>query len=454
MHKPETSTLRARSRPPRRWRTPSRRRAPRCSLAEDAAQEAYLRAFRRFRDLDEPAAFPGWLRRIVITVALNMRRSRRLTLLRLDDVPDVPVLDEAETAGPSAAAAARGRAADAHQSGTPAVRPPVSRTLEHARLAARPAWTKRRCGSACSAFATSCARRSKWQNSAEFDRRRSGPTCRPRSSSCWRGRSSPICRRTRSARCSRCFGSVYADFTESDLPEIVDFAEARKTIGTDALYMDPLELHRVDEQRILRYDLTLPLLLTIRYEGRPLRIWAAGKAYRRCQIDATHLDAFHQAEVLCLDERARLDPWRVTGQVLQSMDRLLPGRAVKIVPTKYPMCSQAWELEVETTVSGPRCSPGASSRTGSSRIWAAIPTSTRRRRRLRPRAAGDAALRDRRHSQDRRRPRRVAHGPITHRSAPPLVDALGHALRRVAPQPQHHDYRHDGKAGEDNPGGE
>ena len=46
---------------------------------------------------DEPAAFLGWLRRIVITVALNMRRARRLTFLRLDDVPDVPVLDEAET---------------------------------------------------------------------------------------------------------------------------------------------------------------------------------------------------------------------------------------------------------------------------------------------------------------------------------------------------------------------
>src|SRR6186997_3316951 len=67
------------------------------ALAEDAIQEAYLRAFRRLRDLDEPAAFAGWLRRIVITVALNMRRARRRTLLRLDDVPEVPVLDEAET---------------------------------------------------------------------------------------------------------------------------------------------------------------------------------------------------------------------------------------------------------------------------------------------------------------------------------------------------------------------
>jgi phenylalanyl-tRNA synthetase alpha chain len=60
-----------------------------------------------------------------------------------------------------------------------------------------------------------------------------------------------------------------------------------------------------------------------------------------------HLEAFHQAEVLCVDERGRLDPWRVTGQVLQSVNLLLPGRAVKIVPTAYTMCSEAWELAVE-----------------------------------------------------------------------------------------------------------
>jgi hypothetical protein len=141
--------------------------------------------------------------------------------------------------------------------------------------------------------------------------------------------------------------TVYDDFTEQGLPEIVDFAEARKSIGDDALYLDPLELHHVDEGRILRYDLTLPLLLTVRYEGQPLRIWTAGKAYRVCQIDVTHLEAFHQAEVLYLDERVRVDPWRITGQVLRSIDLLLPGRAVKIVPTQFAMCRQAWELEVE-----------------------------------------------------------------------------------------------------------
>ena len=60
------------------------------TTAQDAAQQAYLRAFRRLSDLQEPASFAGWLRRIAITVAFNMRRARRLTFVTLDDIPDAP----------------------------------------------------------------------------------------------------------------------------------------------------------------------------------------------------------------------------------------------------------------------------------------------------------------------------------------------------------------------------
>lgn len=58
------------------------------AAAQDAVQEAYVRAFRRLDELHEPEAFAGWLRRIVVTVAMNTRRRRRVTLLRLDDVPE------------------------------------------------------------------------------------------------------------------------------------------------------------------------------------------------------------------------------------------------------------------------------------------------------------------------------------------------------------------------------
>jgi phenylalanyl-tRNA synthetase alpha chain len=141
--------------------------------------------------------------------------------------------------------------------------------------------------------------------------------------------------------------TAFPAYDEVELPEIVDFAEARKTIGDEALYVEPNELHRIDADRILRYDLTLPLLLNVRYAGEPLRLWAAGKAYRLGRIDAQHLEAFHQAEVFALDEKTRLDAWQMTGHVIQSVNLMLPGRTMKIVPTKYAMCSQAWELEVE-----------------------------------------------------------------------------------------------------------
>ncbi|MGA9368747.1 MAG: hypothetical protein WBV35_14905, partial [Steroidobacteraceae bacterium] len=125
---------------------------------------------------------------------------------------------------------------------------------------------------------------------------------------------------------------------------IVDVGEA---IVKAAMYVQPSELHRIDVNKILRYDLTLPLLLTARYEGQPLRVWSSGKVYRVCEADAKHLEAFHQLEVLWLDERERVEQWQLTGRVLQSVDRALPRRSVKIVPVQYPMCERAWELEVE-----------------------------------------------------------------------------------------------------------
>lgn len=79
----------------------------------------------------------------------------------------------------------------------------------------------------------------------------------------------------------------------------------------------------------------------------PLRALAAGKTYRVCETDATHLEAFHQAEVLWVDDKSRLDRWVITTRVLQSADRLFPGREVKIVPTQFPMCTHGCELEIE-----------------------------------------------------------------------------------------------------------
>jgi len=317
------------------------------SLAEDAAQEAYLRAFRRLADLEHAATFAGWLRRIVITTALNVRRARRATFLRLDDIPDVPMLDDAETRWTELQ---RRRLAAALLTLTP-----VERTLCDRRYHGR--WTTGRLAHDAGVDETVIRKRlqrirDKLRREIEVAEQRG---IRPEEiRSDFPGRIIELLARPKLTdlpenpvgRILELLRSVYIGFEEVQLPEIIDFTGAMQA-AADAMYIGEDELQRVDDRRILRYDLTLPLLLTTRYEGRPLRLLSAGKTYRRGRLDAMHLEAFHQGEIFCLDERSRLDQWQVTAQALRAVDVLLPGRAVKIVPTKYPMCSQAWELEVE-----------------------------------------------------------------------------------------------------------
>jgi RNA polymerase sigma factor (sigma-70 family) len=318
-------------------------------VAQDAVQQAYLRAFRRLSDLQDPAAFPGWFRRVVITVALNMRRAKRVTLLRLDDVPEVPVLDEAETRWSDLQ---RHRLASALLTLTADERQVCDRRYHGQWSVARLA---RHAGVDEAAMRKRLQRiRDKLRKEIEMAEQRGVRVedigtdlpakvvellARPQLTDLPENPVGQILAGLRQA---------FPDFVARDLPEIVDLSEARKTIAGDAMYVEQTELHRIDAGRILRYDLTLPLLMTVRYEGQPLRLWASGKAYRQCQVDAMHLEAFHQAEALWLDDRDRLNQWEMTARVLQSVDRVLPGRTVKIVPTEYAMCTQSWELEVET----------------------------------------------------------------------------------------------------------
>ncbi len=317
-------------------------------LAQDAVQDAYLTAFRRLGDLGDPGAFLSWLRRIVITTAINARRARRVTLLQLDDAFEVPVLDEAET---SWTELQRQRLAGAL----------LKLSSEDRRLCDRRyhgQWSTARLAKDAGVDETAMRKRlqrirERLRKEIEMSERRAirpeeipadmpgrilELLARPQLTDLPENPVGKVLERLR---------SVFADYTEQELPEVVDLAAAERSIAREAMYIEPHELQRVDEGRILRYDLTLPLLLTVRFDGRPLRIFTAGKAYRACQPDPMHLEAFHQAEVFCLDERARLDPWRMTGKVLESVDATLPDRPVKIVPTKYAMCSQSWELEVE-----------------------------------------------------------------------------------------------------------
>lgn len=317
-------------------------------LAEDATQEAYLRAFRRLGDLQEPGGFIPWLRRIVITIALNVLRSRRCTFVTLDEGHDVPVLDETET----------GWSEEQRRQLASAL---LTLSAEERRLCDRRYhghWSTTRLAQDLGVDESVVRKRlqrvrDKLRKEIEVAEQRDirpeeireelpgkvvDLLARPRLTDL---PENPVGRIAADIR------SAFPGFTAIELPEIVDFAAARDSVLADAVYIEPEELHRVDDRHILRYDLTLPLFQQVRFEGEPLRLWSVGKTYRAGTVDRQHLEAFHQAEVFALDARSRLDAWTMTAQVLRSVTAALPCRTVKIVPTKYAMCSEAWELEVE-----------------------------------------------------------------------------------------------------------
>ncbi len=320
--------------------------------AEDAVQDAYLRAYRGLRGLKEPAAFPGWLRRIVITAALNLRRVRRVTLLDLDDVPGAPVLDETEK-----------RWSDAQRHRLAAAL--LTLSAEERRICDRRyhgGWSLTRLAEAAGMTETTMRKRlqrirnrlREYIEAEEIEMVKERGVDPEALAAHLPGKIVELLASPRLTDIPenpvglvlRQLRDTYPEFTELSLPEMVDVAAAA-AVAKDAMYLKQSELHRVDANRILRYDLTLPMLLTAHYEGQPIRVWSSGKVYRVCEAGVKHLEAFHQLEVLWLDERERIDQWRLMGRVLESVDRALPGRSVKIVPVQYPMCERAWELEVE-----------------------------------------------------------------------------------------------------------
>src|SRR5882672_10935859 len=58
--------------------------------AEDIVQEAFVAAWSALPRLEDPAAFPGWLRGIVRHEAFRVLRRRRLQTAPLADAGDLP----------------------------------------------------------------------------------------------------------------------------------------------------------------------------------------------------------------------------------------------------------------------------------------------------------------------------------------------------------------------------
>jgi RNA polymerase sigma factor (sigma-70 family) len=62
-------------------------------LAHEATQEAFITAYQKLGQLREPEAFPGWLRRIVLTQCNRLKRKKRLPTDSMGDMTDIPSIE-------------------------------------------------------------------------------------------------------------------------------------------------------------------------------------------------------------------------------------------------------------------------------------------------------------------------------------------------------------------------
>ena len=69
-------------------------------LAQDTAQEAFVVAWQKLAQLREPAAFPGWFKRIVLTQCNRLMRCKRLQIVPLEEGLNASTIDP----GPHASA--------------------------------------------------------------------------------------------------------------------------------------------------------------------------------------------------------------------------------------------------------------------------------------------------------------------------------------------------------------
>jgi RNA polymerase sigma-70 factor (ECF subfamily) len=315
--------------------------------ARDAVQDAYLQAFRRLPELGAPEAFAGWLRRIVVTVALNRRRGTRAQWVPLGELAAPPLLDAEEQSWTDEQQRLLARAV-------------LTLSRDERRLCElhyHGGWSAERLAAGAGVDAPTIRKRlqrlrEKLRKEIEMDERNAlgshgVPADLPASivELLARPRLVDLPENPVGATLAAML-AAFPGFAAIELPEQIDLEAALRRLGGDAVYIDRSTLQRIEGERVLRYDLTLPLLLSVRWDGNPRRLTSAGKVYRRERESATHLEAFHQLEAFVLDQRSALDAWSLAGRILDAVDRALPRQEVRMTSTEYPMCARAWSLDV------------------------------------------------------------------------------------------------------------
>lgn len=305
--------------------------------AEDLTQETYLRGYRNLDTLEDPVALVAWLRRIARRAALNHCRAQRRTFVADVNIDSLPAVEP--------------DAGDGERRDEALARAMVDLSPEERRLCERyyhGGWTTARL--ATEASVGEAAIRKRLQRIRDHLRRTMAVT----TTDLPQRIVELISRPNLTALPENPVGAMWEEFRRAfegfqlvDLPEKVDSAELRRVFQANEDEALDERCAALERQEGLRTDLTIPMLITAAGMEGWTRLIATGKTYRvRDEEGPTRLQAFHQAEVLWLEDD--LDEWRVMGPLTELIGNLCDGARVRVVETRYPLYSdRGWEVDAQ-----------------------------------------------------------------------------------------------------------
>ena len=142
-------------------------------------------------------------------------------------------------------------------------------------------------------------------------------------------------------------------FALADGPEIEDEFHCFDALNTPADHpaRNAKDTFYFDSGKLLRTHTSSVQIRMMEKYAPPLRITAPGTAYRRDEIDSTHLSAFHQLEGLYVDQDVSLPDLKGT---LEAFLREMFGAdtAVRFRPHFFPFTEPSFEIDVKLEVKG------------------------------------------------------------------------------------------------------
>jgi RNA polymerase sigma factor (sigma-70 family) len=312
-------------------------------LAEDAAQEAFIQAYRDLPKLDEPAAFPGWFRRIVFKHCDRLVRRKRVTA--------VPLESAAAVASGAPAPAERAKERELADKVLAAVRalPDDQRTVTT--LFYINGYTQRDIAEFLEVPVTTVnnrlhasRERLRERMAAMVDETLKSNAPDERFSQAvidgLLGRPHPLEMEGHPVR--QVWDAIRAALPGYELvggPEVVDVAQTPEFCNRwRRVYMPRPGV-------ALRPEMTQVTFEGMRGRTPPVRLLAAGRVFRPDSGEDRPLKVFHQADVLCVEKGTNLDALKAT--LRHVLTAVLGSGHLHWLPHEYEFVREGMDVEVE-----------------------------------------------------------------------------------------------------------